>query len=54
MSDLKQHLVALGLPIARTKPIKDLQEEDLKGVELHRRTRGPASPSPCRSTPTTL
>ena len=35
MSDLKQHLVALGLPIARTKPIKDLQEEDLKGVELH-------------------
>ena len=35
MSDLKQHLVALGLPIARTKPIKDLQEQDLKGVELH-------------------
>ena len=35
MSDLKQHLVALGLPIARTKPIKDLQEEDLKGVESH-------------------
>ena len=35
MSDLKQHLVALGLPIARTKPIKDLQEQDLKGVESH-------------------
>ena len=35
MSDLKQHLVALGLPIARTKPIKDLQEEDLKGVKSH-------------------
>ena len=36
MNDLEKRLVALDLLIARTKPLKDLQEADLKKVKSYK------------------
>ena len=36
MNDLERRLVALDLLIARTKPMKDQQEKDLKRVKFYK------------------